>query len=585
MAFKAGDIVFEISGDIKGLNDAMGAASRSVQKNFGDISGFVGKAMAGIGLAMTGAVVGVGYQALSAAEEVNKAATRMAASLGLPAEEAERFKDMIREVYGNNFGDSLTDVGQAIQEVALALQRVGVTSNDEITAATESAIMLRDAFQIEVGESVNAVAGLMQNFGLSSQQAFDFVAAGMQRGLNASGDFLDSIGEYSTQFANGGATAEQFFAIMEQGMQSGMLGTDKAADAFKEFRVRLLDGSKLTAESMAMIGLNIEEITARINAGTLTTADAWTLVINALAATSNEAVQLQAGVGLIGTQFEDLGAKTVLNMNMATEGMKGLGGATASLSEQYKNLGDNWEGVKRKMVLAGESIGQALIPVLSRILDAMAPVIESFAAWITANPELAASLGALAGAVGVVLTVVGGILMVLPGLVTGWTLVSGAVTAVGAVFAALGAAIGAPVAIVVGAIAAIVAAAIGMYYYWEQIKAALIAIWQAIASAWMYIWGPIIDGINWLANVGLGVLQKAQSLMGMGGGGGGMQMRGGPQQNMSARGGGGEQGGGGMMGGGSTINMNFMVSGADDPGTISRTIAELVHLELRARGI
>ena len=45
MAFKAGDIVFELSGDIKGLNDAMGAASKSVQKNFGDISGFVGKAM------------------------------------------------------------------------------------------------------------------------------------------------------------------------------------------------------------------------------------------------------------------------------------------------------------------------------------------------------------------------------------------------------------------------------------------------------------------------------------------------------------------------------------------------------------
>ena len=32
MAFKAGDIVFELKGDIKGLNDAMARASANVRK-------------------------------------------------------------------------------------------------------------------------------------------------------------------------------------------------------------------------------------------------------------------------------------------------------------------------------------------------------------------------------------------------------------------------------------------------------------------------------------------------------------------------------------------------------------------------
>jgi methyl-accepting chemotaxis protein len=136
MAFKAGEIVFQITAETKALNKAMGDVSANVQKNFGNIANTVGNTMMGVGAAVTGAVAGIGYKALSAAEEVSKASMRMVAALGLPKEEAERFRQMIREVYGDNFGESLTDVGAAIQEVALGLKDVGVTSNDEIVKAT-----------------------------------------------------------------------------------------------------------------------------------------------------------------------------------------------------------------------------------------------------------------------------------------------------------------------------------------------------------------------------------------------------------------------------------------------------------------
>lgn len=583
MAFKAGDIIFELKGDIKGLNDAMAQASANVRSSFGNISNTVGTAMMGAGAAILGTVGAIGYQAISAAMEVETASQKIVASLGLPSEEAKRFAEMIRQVYGDNFASSLTDAGDAITTVALGLKNVGVTSNEALVGATEKAIALRDAFQVDISESVNAVSGLMQNFGITSEEAFNFITFGMQQGLNASGDFLDSIGEYSTQFANGGATAEQFFSIMESGMQSGMLGTDKAADAFKEFRVRLLDGSKTTAEALQMIGMDINQVTADINAGTMTTADVFGMVIERLAGTNNQTIQLQAGVGLLGTQFEDLGNKTVLAMNIGSTSMADMANSTQSLDEQYKTLGNTWEGMKRKLVLAGEAIGQDLLPQLHDLADALVPVAKGFSEWVSENPGLVSAILEAAAGVGSFLLVGGTLLKFFAEIKAWWILLGGVWTWLAGVLGAIAAAVGIPVWAVVAIIAA---AAAAIFYYWDELKSGLIATWEAIKAAWLFLWGPIIDGIIWLKDIGLGVLEKAASLVGLGGGGGG-----GGQQAVAAPSGGqfasayGGGGGGAGVSGFGGLSMTFNVFGNNDTEATGRSIAEMVRLELSARGL
>ncbi len=47
----------------------------------------------------------------------------------------------------------------------------------------------------------------------------------------SSGDFLDTIGEYSVQFAEGGASAVEFFSAM---MTNDMADTDKLAEYIAE---------------------------------------------------------------------------------------------------------------------------------------------------------------------------------------------------------------------------------------------------------------------------------------------------------------------------------------------------------------
>ena len=320
------------------------------------------------GLAI-GAIAGIGAAAVGINSDVNAATNNLQTQLGLSRDAAVEFGDIAKDVYKNNFAGSVQDASQV---VAQAFQQMGDVGRDELGDISENALRIQDAFGVETAESIDAAKTLMDNFGLSSQEAFDFLASGYQKGLDRSGDFLDTIGEYSVQFQNGGASAEQFFALMTSGLQGGMLGTDKAADAFKEFQVRILDGSKLTQEAMKDLGL--EEALKEVENGTRTVADVFGDVQDALRDTEDPAKQMQLGVALIGTQFEDLGAKAALAMSTSTSEMESTSGAVDSLDAQYNNLGSTLEGYKRQALLALLPVTgafQEVIPIVGQMGMAM----------------------------------------------------------------------------------------------------------------------------------------------------------------------------------------------------------------------
>jgi len=327
--------------------------------------------------AVAGAVVGIGLAAFSVSNDVATATANIKAELGTTAEEAERLGDIATDVWGNNFAGSITEAAGA---VGLIRQQMGDLSDNELQRATENAFRLQDVFGVEVPESVDAAKTLMEQFGLTSEEAFDFIAKGFQSGLNRSDDFLDTIGEYSVQFASGGADAGQFFSLLESGMQGGMLGTDKAADAFKEFRVRIQDGSTATADALEMIGLSAEEISEQMADGSLTAADAFTLVTDALANVDDQNIQMQAGVGLLGTQFEDLGTEGALALSLVGTELSDMTGAVGSLDAKYGTLSSAVEGYKRRALLALQPIGDVLLNLAN---SAMPLVDQAFAVFET----------------------------------------------------------------------------------------------------------------------------------------------------------------------------------------------------------
>lgn len=362
---------YKIGIDLEAEGNAAGALGETASA-----ADMLGKALPGVigfGAAAGGALLGVGVAAFGVASDVKSATNQIGASLGVSSKDAKAYGEVIKQVYGNNFGGSIADVGTAVEQVAKQLQLAA--DDPALATMTENAFALRDVFEVDVNDSVNAAKTLMENFGLSGEEAFDHIAKGYQLGLDSSGDFLDTIGEYSTQFKEGGASASEFFSFLETGLQGGMLGTDKAADLFKEFRVRIMEGSGEVASWLdAMEGVVDSGIITQIRDGGMSVSEAFSLVQQGLRSIEDPIERHKAGIQLMGTQWEDLGEAAVLSIDSMSDNFHDIGDVTDTLNQKYGDLGSVAEGMWRKFQVGIAPAGEAILGFVNDNL----PEIESF---------------------------------------------------------------------------------------------------------------------------------------------------------------------------------------------------------------
>lgn len=323
----------------------------------GDTSGFDQKVegmkgtISAASVAMGNLLSDMGKKALSAfgdmissGDEFNKAINQMSASTGATGAELEGLRDVVKDVYGNNFGDSYEDAANAVAEVTKQTGLMG----EELQSATEGAMALSDTFGYEVNESTRAASALMNNFGISAEEAYNLIAVGAQNGADQNGDLLDTLNEYSTQYAALGLSAEQFTQSLISGAESGAFSIDKVGDAVKEFNIRCKDGSDSTAEGFAMIGMNADDMAQRFAAGGDTAQEAFFQTVQALDSIADPVAKNQAAIDLFGTQFEDLQAN-LLPMLANMEDASGVAyDALGQIDEvKYDDIGSAVEGLKR----------------------------------------------------------------------------------------------------------------------------------------------------------------------------------------------------------------------------------------------
>jgi TP901 family phage tail tape measure protein len=298
--------------------------------------------------------------------------------MGLAQDETGRFEEAMLGVFANNFGESFDDIGQALVTVSQSLDDMPV---EELQGITEDAFALRDAFDMDVTESVTGAKALMEAFALTGEQSMDLIANGMQTGLNASGDFVESLGEYSNLFAEAGFSADQMYNIMRSGAQAGILGTDKIADAIKEMGIKLNEGTDETKAAFDTIGLSFDDIAASIAAGDETWADYFDNIVGGLNDIEDPMERASAQTAIFGTMAEDLGVSFTEGLSSAGVALEDMSEATEALNAQYDNWPSMWEGVKRNALLALKPLGDALLDIGNRIM----PIIEGGFVWLQNN--------------------------------------------------------------------------------------------------------------------------------------------------------------------------------------------------------
>lgn len=335
--------------------------------------GLSGAQVAAIGAGV--AVAGIGVVAVGAANEAKSAINDYISMTGKSTEETERYQDVMEDIYNSNYGDSFTDIAQAMADVN---RQLGEMDDESLKTVTESAFTLRDTFGYDIAESTRAAKAMMDNFGISGEEAMNLIASGAQNGLDYSGELIDSISEYSVQFAKVGLNADDMFKIFQKGAESGAFNLDKVGDAVKEMAIRVVDGSDTTREGFEAIGLNADEMAAKFAAGGDTAAEAFQQTIDALAAIEDPLAQNTAGVNLFGTMWEDLGADAVTALAGIQEGAYATGEEMNNLKDiKYDDLNSQFEELKRNVETALIPIGEALMPMLSQLADAILPLLTN----------------------------------------------------------------------------------------------------------------------------------------------------------------------------------------------------------------
>lgn len=364
----------------KEIGDAMAQVADSV---CGEIGVSFSKIMdtvtspAGVAAAAGAAVVGTGVKAVSTAIDIDSALNQLRASTGATSEETEKYKKVMEDVYANNFGDGFGDIANVISNIR---QQVGGVVDawkpEALQGMVESALALQDMSNgaLDTESSVRAAATMMEQFGADGDGALGLIAKGYQNGLDYSGELLDSINEYSVQFAKMGFDAYDMFNIFQKGAETGAFNLDKVGDAIKEFSIRAIDGSKSTKEGFETIGLNADEMAAKFSAGGESAKEAFKETMNALAGMEDPLAQNTAGVDLFGTMWEDLGPEAVTALADVQDELYGTGEEMENVKELMSaDLGSQFESLKRNIELLLVPLGEKLIPILSEIMEEVLP--------------------------------------------------------------------------------------------------------------------------------------------------------------------------------------------------------------------
>ena len=346
-------------------------SAKSHGSKLSSIASGTAKAIGAGMLAAGTAIAGVSVAAVKSANDIDQAMNQYIASTGKSTEETERYKKVMEDIYTNNYGDSFEDIGEAMASIT---QNLGDLDDASLQNVTESAFALRDTFGYEIPESTRAAKAMMDNFGTSGEEAMNLIAAGAQNGLDYSGELLDSISEYSVQFAKVGLDADDMFKVFQKGAESGAFNLDKVGDAVKEFSIRAIDGSDTTVDGFKRIGLNADEMAEKFSAGGDTAKQAFQETIAALASMEDPLEQNTAGVDLFGTMWEDLGPEAVTALASIEDGAYDTAGAMQQIKDiKYDDIGSVFEGLKRSLEVLIVPLGEQLIPLLAEIISALLP--------------------------------------------------------------------------------------------------------------------------------------------------------------------------------------------------------------------
>ena len=486
---------------------------------------------------LSAGIVGIDVAAANSAMSLETALNKYMASTGATVQETERFKNVLKEIHDENYGEDYADIAD---KMSLVRQNLGDISDTDLKYITENAYMLQDTFDMDFSETLRGVNGLMRNMGLTAQESFDLITVGARSGLNKTGELGDNLAEYTQIWGQAGFSAKEMFAILDNGLANGAYNLDKVNDFVKEFTISLSDGR--IEENLSSFSKDTRKLFNEWKKGKATSKDVFYSVIGDLENMQNQ----QEALSLASTVWSALGEDNAMKIITSLNDVNSIYDDTANAAKEtndaiYGGTKAKIETIKREFETSLASVGEKIVtnflPYLETLMNGVDKLLKWFEGLDDSTKNIIITIGLLVAAIGPLLIIFGtmaGSLSKIINLFTNENLIlginaikKGAVTiatnalklaqiglngvlaigklAITGVSTALSFLAANPIVLVISAVAALVA---GLVYLWntnESFRNAIIGIWDGIKNIFMQF-NDFLQGIfatDWTNSFGI----------------------------------------------------------------------------------
>ncbi|WP_207842610.1 phage tail tape measure protein [Williamsia soli] len=377
--------------------DDTAAAGEEGGSGFGGgfLAGAAGKlkGLAGKGGPIAAAVVGVAAIGLTAGQllanaivegaERERVRDAIQGSLGIDEDTARRLATASSEAYMDVWGTSVEgnmDTLASLFEFKLIDTSASQSEMEGLIATVET---LNGVLKTESPESLRAVNGLVKT-GLATDinDAANMIVRAKQLGIDAQGDLIDSISEYSAGWKQTGFSAEFTLGLISQSMDNGADNSDRAADSIREFGRRVVEEGDTLTQTFTDLGFNGEEMYAKFVKGGPEAEAAFDQVFDSIRQIEDPAKRAAAAQSLLGDTSGDF-IDTMARWD-PSEATKKFEGSATALTDASKVMGDNaattWDGVKR-------TVEEATMGIKTSMAEAFGPTVSNMAQGILANKD------------------------------------------------------------------------------------------------------------------------------------------------------------------------------------------------------
>lgn len=324
----------------------------------------------------------LGEKAQDAFLRMNDAATKASTYFGETGEAAEKSAAVIKNIYEKGVGDSMDSVANAVVMVKKNIENLDET---DLTNLTEQAMTLDDLYGIDMNETLRGVNGLMVNFGMTAQEAMDYIVKGTQNGLDKTNELGDNLAEYSGKFADAGYSAEEYFQILQNGLEGGAYNLDKVNDAINEVTTRLAPGAEIES-ALDIYSEKTRDVFKAWQDGKATQKDVINSIVEDITSCTNQQERMNMAATAFGTMAEDGSSKFITSLTTVGDTFNDVNDSAQNMFDNSTTDSQTLKSNMRKLQDALIPLGDMLTQLANEVLPPIVKAVKAFAEWFAKLP-------------------------------------------------------------------------------------------------------------------------------------------------------------------------------------------------------